>query len=124
MKRIIAVVLSVCLLAFSLPLQSRGAGEYTYTNENGNITITKYSGASAVCEIPDTIDGCPVTAIGDGAFRFNTTVTEVILPDSVKEIRTRAFDYRSAFHLKRSTFPIALLPLATACFSAVLRSEA
>ena len=95
MKKTIAIILASILLCFSVSLETGAAGDYSYTNTNGEITITKYSGSDSVVEIPAVIDGCPVTAIGDGAFRFNTAVTKVRIPDSVKEIRTRAFDYCS-----------------------------
>ncbi len=44
------------------------AQDYTYTTNNGTITITQYTGPGGAVTIPDTINGLPVTSIGDQAF--------------------------------------------------------
>lgn len=41
--------------------------------------------------VPDSIDGCPVTRIADGAFEDSPYLNEVILSDSVTTIGARAF---------------------------------
>ena len=41
---------------------------YTFTINNGTITITGYTGSSGAETIPDKISGLPVTSIGYGAF--------------------------------------------------------
>ena len=41
--------------------------------------------------VPETLGGCPVVAIGDGAFYRCTGLTEVTLPSSVTELGTQAF---------------------------------
>ena len=64
-------------------------------------TITGYTGAGGVVEIPSTIDGVPVAVIGQGAFQGNTTITSVVIPDSVKTIGDRAF--RANFSLTTVT---------------------
>ena len=42
--------------------------------------------------IPDTINGLPVTSIGDEAFYGCTSLTSVTIPDSVTSIGDWAFD--------------------------------
>ena len=72
--------------------------------ENGTVEIDYYSGPFFLLNIPDTIDGKPVTSIG--SFIFDTTwlnditrnsmqryVTAVHLPDTVEEIHGWAFGY-------------------------------
>jgi len=54
-------------------------------------TITGYKGAGGVVDIPSIIGGVSVTAIGENAFRFEATITSIVIPDSVKTIGTRAF---------------------------------
>ena len=41
--------------------------------------------------IPLALGGCPVTKIGDGAFRFCEKLTKVMIPGSVTDIGERAF---------------------------------
>ncbi|MGD0744937.1 MAG: leucine-rich repeat protein [Verrucomicrobiota bacterium] len=64
--------------------------QFTFTTNNGAITITKYTGSSGVVTIPGAIKGLPVTRIGNRAFS-GTRVTQVLIPDSVIEIGQRAF---------------------------------
>ena len=61
-------------------------GPFTYTNGNGAVTITGYTGTTAHVEIPSIIDHLPVTAIGVWAFSECTDLTEVVIPDSVTTI--------------------------------------
>ncbi|MGI6580453.1 MAG: leucine-rich repeat protein [Saccharofermentanales bacterium] len=64
--------------------------DFEYVEENGTITITGYTGESKDVEIPEKIDGKPVTVIGWKAFADNQ-LTGVTIPDSVTEIRWGAF---------------------------------
>ena len=65
MKRKMFTLLVLLLLALPAVVQA----QFTYTVNNGTITITGYtcSGSGAVT-IPGTLGGLPVTIIGDGAF--------------------------------------------------------
>ena len=68
-------------------------GDFSYTDNGSTITITGYSdsGASAV-EIPATINGKPVTAIGDWAFFDRDAITSISIPPSVTSIGNYAFN--------------------------------
>lgn len=48
-----------------------------YTFSTGYIGITGYTGPGGSVTIPDTINGYPVTEIGDGAFSNCTKLTSV-----------------------------------------------
>ena len=77
------------LLAAALPIT--GQAQFTFTtNADNAITITGYTGSNGVVMIPGTIAGLPVTSIGDWAF-YATSVTNVLIPDSVTNIGDGAF---------------------------------
>ena len=64
---------------------------YKYSlDEDGNATITGYSGSVSALAIPQTIDGHTVVAIGNVAFRGSCLVN-VTIPDTVTEIGASAF---------------------------------
>ena len=65
---------------------------YTYTiDDDGNATITGFSGNVGGISIPATIDGHPVTAIGNNAFSGKTSLYSVTIPGSVLSIGGGAF---------------------------------
>jgi hypothetical protein len=83
-------------LFFSLwaagPWPTAHAADFTYeTTTNGTITITGYTGLGGPVTIPDTINGLPVTSIGSGAFAYCTSLTNVMIPNSVTSIGESAF---------------------------------
>ena len=43
-------------------------GDFTYSSDGTNATITEYTGSGGAVVIPDTTEGLPVTNIGDTAF--------------------------------------------------------
>jgi len=66
--------------------------DYTYTISEGEVTITGYAGSGGNIVIPDTIEGLPVVKIGNAAFRGTSSLTSVMLPDSVTKIGDDAFN--------------------------------
>lgn len=68
----------------SLPNRSDGGSDsWVYTVEEGSVTLTAYNGRSATPEIPATLNGMPVTALGEGLFSGNTRITEILIPETV-----------------------------------------
>jgi hypothetical protein len=63
---------------------------FTYTTNNGAITITGYTGTNIAVTIPSTINGLPVTSIAYGAFQASI-LTSVIIPGSITSIGDDAF---------------------------------
>ena len=64
---------------------------FTYTNINGGITITAYTGSGGSVIIPDTIAGLPVTTIRSNTFLNKSAVTSVTLNTYVTSIGSSAF---------------------------------
>ena len=80
--------------SFSWGLPTPPAVLFTYTTNNGTITITgciESIGYVGAVTIPATINGLPVTSIGGDAFTNNTTLTSVTIPNSVTNIGDAAF---------------------------------
>src|ERR1019366_6487234 len=82
------VIQSLLLALLALPLVSRA--QFTFTTNNGAITITKYTGSGGAVIIPSSTNGWPVTSIGTNAF-YNANPTKVTIPHSVTNIGSFAF---------------------------------
>jgi hypothetical protein len=67
------------------------AQDFTYTTNNGTITIAGYTGPGGDVAIPSRVDGLPVTSIGDKAFAGVSVLTGVTIPDSVTNVGDQAF---------------------------------
>ena len=61
-----------------------------FVAENGQVTITGYSGTAKTLTIPSSINGNPVTSVAPDAFA-GSTLTTLTLPDSIVTIGERAF---------------------------------
>ena len=72
------------------PTMLNPAAQYTYTTTNGIVTVTGYSGSSNALAILSTINGQPVTGIGEDAFN-GSRLTSVTIPNSVTWIGVMAF---------------------------------
>lgn len=59
--------------------------------KNQELALEYYTGTDAVVTIPAEVEGHPITLINEYAFAKNTTITKVVLPDTVREIGNGAF---------------------------------
>jgi hypothetical protein len=87
-SRVYQVVAALGLAFFSISVVQ---AQFNYITANNEITITGYTGPGGDVTIPDTINGLPVTSIGDSAFSNCTNLTSVSIPKSVTSIGDDAF---------------------------------
>jgi len=69
---------------------------FTFTTNNGTISITGYTGTNYDVSIPSTTNGYPVTTIVSSEFGIlgpSSSVTNVTIPDSVTNIGFGAFEF-------------------------------
>ena len=97
MKKYIAILMILTILtgstgttAFAENGSASQSGDWLYTLSDGEATVTGYSGGAKAVSVPDTISGCPVTAIGRAAF-FSASFETISIPASVREIGWWAF---------------------------------
>ena len=88
--------------------------EYTI-DENSHVTITAYIGSASEVVIPVTIEGMPVTTIGESAFSDNNSITSVIIQNGVSSIEDKAFE--SCGSLESITLPDSLTNIGLRAFS-------
>ena len=86
---------------------------FTYRLENGEATLTGYSGKAAMVRIPQTLDGYPVVAIGERVFE-GKDVAAVVLPEGLREIGWFAFYGCAA--LSNITIPASVTSIGYAVF--------
>lgn len=115
MKRLILTLvaaLALCLLVGAAAAAPAPESDFTFDSITG--TITKYTGTAADVEVPASIGGVTVKAIGDDAFTNNTALEKVSLPSSVASIGEDAF--WSCSSLKRIDIPGTLTYLGSHAF--------
>jgi hypothetical protein len=78
-------------LLFCHVLQADQFGDFTYTDNGADITMTGYTGAGGAVEIPASINSKPVVEIGAMAFYRMSSITSISIPDSVTRIGQNAF---------------------------------
>ena len=78
-----------------LAMPNVSQAQFTFTTNNGAITITGYTGLSGAVVVPDTTNGYPVTSIGDYAFAgtpfLTSHLTGIIIGTNVTSIGANAF---------------------------------
>ena len=101
------------LTLFVLPAAMQA--QFTFTTNNGAITVTGYTGSGGAVVIPPSTNGYPVTSIGANAFS-GSGVTSITIPNSVTSIGDFAF--WACFSLTSITIPSSVTNLGAAPFDA------
>ena len=79
-------------------------GLYDYDVEYGDsVVITRYNGQEAEVNIPGTIDGKTVVAIGNSAFAYNSHIERVVLSDQIHNVSSYSFE--DCENLREVVFP-------------------
>jgi hypothetical protein len=112
-----------CLTAFLLLLLTAEgkALDFTYTNTNGTITITGYTGPGGNVTIPSTIAGLPVIDIGAEAFASCGSLTNVIIGNGLLTIGPLAFG--NCTNLTTLAIPASTLNIDASAFGGVPASD-
>ncbi|MDR3313322.1 MAG: leucine-rich repeat protein [Oscillospiraceae bacterium] len=110
-----------CTASFTVTVEDVAGTEFTYSrNAQEELTITGYTGSSAVLRIPAMAkapgQSSPhaVIAIGAGAFEGCQTITKVIIPPTIRSIGANAF--RNCASLAEATLPANLTALPNELF--------
>ena len=107
------------LLLSTLPAVVKA--QFTFTTNNGTVTITGYAGPGGDVVIPDAIGGMPVTSIGyeafyNGNYPLPYTLTGITIPDSVTSIGDWAFAWDGS--LRSATLGNGLRSIGGGAFDA------
>lgn len=102
---------------FCLPpsLKADQWGDWTYSTDGSNVTITGYTGTNGDIMIPVTISDMSVIAIGDYAFTNRTSLTGINIPYSVSTIGKLAFYFCTS--LAEITLPTCVVSIGDSAFS-------
>lgn len=90
------------------------SGDYKYILNDGNATITGYTGDSAEITLPGFIDGYKVASVGDYAFSGNQKLETITLPITLTSLGSSAFAESNA--LKTVNFSDNLKKIGVSAF--------
>lgn len=110
---IFAAVLTV-LSASSWKAAGAVKSGYEYTIIDGEVTVTGYEGEPEYIEIPEFIEGCPVTEIRDNAFYNCHFLKGAVLPDTILKIGHHSF--YACYELESVKLPSELEEMGMGCF--------
>lgn len=92
--------------------KTSGDWEYLISHSSGGIWLTGYKGSKSEVEIPEKIDGMPVTRIA--SFYLNNTIKKVTISDGVEEIGFECFAESS---IKEVVISASIKKIEMAAFS-------
>ncbi|MCX6943596.1 MAG: leucine-rich repeat domain-containing protein, partial [Opitutales bacterium] len=109
-------LICLCLLCAAPRAWALTSGDYSYTDDGWDVTITGYTGAGGAVTIPSVLgpSSHPVISIGYIAFHNCTALTSVTIPSSVTSIGAYAFS--GCTSLTSVTIPSSVTSLGTYAF--------
>ena len=112
-----AVVITLTVVLFAVTGNNTPSDtQFTFAVVDGNAVITGSSDPlSGAVMLPDELQGCTVTAIGDEAFKDCSDVTAFFIPETVTSIGSFAFE--GCTSLANATLPDALTEICDGAFS-------
>ena len=88
---------------------------FTYSlDDDGNATITGYTGNVSALVIPEEIDGHKVVKLGNGVFKKHQEIVSAQIPDSITSISASAF--RDCSNLENVNLPKNLISIGNRAF--------
>jgi len=109
------LILSALLLASVFQTaKAEQSGDWTYSVENNQATITGYTGAGGAVTLPSSVNGIIVTAIYNYVFQGSTSLTSINIPNSVTTIGALAF--RECTSLTSITIPNSVTSIGVFAF--------
>ena len=88
---------------------------FTYSlDDDGNATITGYTGNVSALVIPEEIDGHKVVKLGNGVFKKHQEIVSVQIPDLITSIGVSAF--RDCSNLENVNLPKNLISIGNRAF--------
>lgn len=113
---LVALLMCIVLPCLAETSTTHTSGSFQYKLlEDGTAYITRYNGANNILNLPDTLDGHPVSWIGSGAFENCKSLTTIVIPHGVTSIAMNAF--RSCSNLLYVTIPDSVTSIGSGCFS-------
>ncbi len=103
------------LLLLALPASVQA--QFTFTTNNGAITITGYTGTNSSVVIPGTTNGYPITSIASFAFSgfFGVSLTNITIGANVTDIGQAAFS--GCYNLTGITIPNSVTNIGSGAFT-------
>lgn len=86
----LALLLFICCIIPAWAAEDDVSGCWSYLLQNDRAIVTGYTGGKIHLDVPDTLDGYPVVAIGTAAF-YRSDIEEITIPSGVREIGWWAF---------------------------------
>lgn len=97
-KRIVSLCLALVMLLAMFPVTASADGVYTYYTGDGYIRVDLTTGTVVEADpnmsyayIPESVNGVPITEIGDSAFENHSSLFSVSLPNGLTRIGAGAF---------------------------------